>query len=81
VEQLSLAVHRLNGLYAMYFNHRHVRRGNVFANRFSAWVIRDEEHPRQALDYVLDNPVKAGLCRSRAEWPWSGPAELKRIAA
>jgi REP element-mobilizing transposase RayT len=43
-EQLSLAVHRLNCLYAMYFNRRHERRGHLFENRFSAWVVWDESH-------------------------------------
>ena len=35
-EQMSLAVHRLHCLYAMYFNRRHERRGHLFENRFSA---------------------------------------------
>jgi hypothetical protein len=25
-----------------------------------------------ACEYVLDNPVRAGLCATRTEWPWSG---------
>ena len=33
--------------------------------------IRDENHFTQVVDYIHDNPVKAGLCREPEEWPWS----------
>ncbi len=33
--------------------------------------IRDEEHYRRAVDYIHHNPVKAGLCRTPEDWPWS----------
>jgi len=33
--------------------------------------IRDETHYMQAVDYIEKNPVKAGLCKSPEDWPWS----------
>jgi putative transposase len=33
--------------------------------------IRDEKHLRAAVDYIHQNPVKAGLCERAVEWPWS----------
>jgi putative transposase len=72
-EQMSLAVHRLNCVYAMYFNRRHERRGHLFENRFSSWVIQDEKHLSRTIDYVLNNPVNAGLCTEAREWIWSWP--------
>jgi REP element-mobilizing transposase RayT len=33
--------------------------------------IRDEQHFFRVVVYILDNPVKAGLCGDRGEWPWS----------
>jgi REP element-mobilizing transposase RayT len=33
--------------------------------------IRDEDHYRRTVRYIENNPVKAGLARSAAEWPWS----------
>jgi putative transposase len=33
--------------------------------------IRDEEHFRQVVDYIHENPVKAGLCTTPDTWPWS----------
>jgi REP element-mobilizing transposase RayT len=72
LEQLSRGMHRLNGRYATEFNARHRRSGRLFADRFASWVIRDEAHYYAACDYVLQNPVRAGLCKRAAEWRWSG---------
>ncbi|MEH6388810.1 MAG: transposase [Pseudomonas profundi] len=33
--------------------------------------VRDEHHFRTAVNYIHQNPVKAGLCQSAAEWRWS----------
>lgn len=33
--------------------------------------IRDERHFAQAINYIHENPVKAGLCSHATEWPWS----------
>jgi putative transposase len=70
-EDLSVAMHRLNGRYARRYNERHQRRGHVFAGRFSAYVIRDEEHLEDAYRYLDANPVEAGLCTTPDEWPWT----------
>ena len=70
-EQLTLAMHRLNGLYAQRFNRRHRRKGHLFEERFSSWVIRDEAHFHAALAYVVENPVRAGLCTDARDWRWT----------
>lgn len=33
--------------------------------------IRDENHFRYAVDYIHQNPVKAGLCDKVEDWKWS----------
>lgn len=33
--------------------------------------IRDGKHLRQTIDYIHQNPVKAGLCAKPSSWPWS----------
>lgn len=68
---LSKGMHRLNGRYARRFNIRYDRSGHLFQNRFSSYVIEDEEHFERALAYVRDNPVRAGLCERAGEWPWA----------
>jgi putative transposase len=71
-EMLSRGMHRLNGLYAQRFNARHGRRGHVFEQRFQAYLVEGEEHFEEASRYILENPVKAGLCETAEDWPWSG---------
>jgi len=36
--------------------------------------IRDEAHYRAVVEYIHGNPVKAGLCKTEMEWPWSSAA-------
>jgi hypothetical protein len=33
--------------------------------------MRDEEQERRAIQYIENNPVKAKLCRTTKEWPFS----------
>ena len=68
---LSAGLHGLNGRYARYFNRRHSRFGHVFSERFSARLIADESYLYDACEYVLQNPVRAGLCDRVGDWPWS----------
>jgi putative transposase len=70
-EDLSDGFRFLNGDYARAFNERYGRRGHLFAGRFASQLVESEEHVDAARRYILLNPVKAGLCRAAAEWPWS----------
>lgn len=70
-ESLSAGMQYLNGEYADRFNRRHGRQGHVFGARFASWVIRDESHYERTLEYVLANPVRAGLVDDWTDWPWS----------
>ena len=63
---LSKAIQWLNASYARGFNARNARFGPVFAGRFSARAVNEEDLPK-VIDCVLANPAKAGLER----WPWS----------
>ncbi len=33
--------------------------------------IRDDEHRFRTVEYIRNNPVRAGLCRAPEDWPWS----------
>jgi putative transposase len=70
-EDLSVAMQQLNGRYAKRFNARHARRGHIFSDRYSAYIVRDEHHLEEACGYIAANPVKAGLCQGAADWPWT----------
>lgn len=79
--RMSQAMHRLNGVYAHRFNLRHDRRGHLFAGRYSSWVVEDERHLSATCEYVLANPVKAGLAESVGEWPWASVPALEAALA
>lgn len=70
-EAVSRGLHRLNGLHAETFNARHGRTGHLWGDRFALWQVRDDEHLRATCDYVLQNPVRAGLCARASDWEWA----------
>jgi len=45
--------------------------GTLWQREYWDRYIRDEEHFRKACRYIETNPVKAGLARLAAEWPFS----------
>jgi putative transposase len=57
----------------------HVRRyhrvhgssGHVWQGRFKAFPIQSDDHLLTVLRYVERNPIRAGLTRRAAAWPWS----------
>ena len=69
--ELPVAMHALNFKYAMAFNGRHAMKGHVQGARYDSVRIRDESHLISAYRYVARNPVRAGLCESPLDWPWS----------
>jgi putative transposase len=70
--RISCGMQRLLGTYAQRFNRRHGRIGHLFGDRYGARVIESQRYLGAAIDYVLLNPVRAGLAESAADWPWSG---------
>jgi REP element-mobilizing transposase RayT len=68
---LSLGAHYLTGRYAKAFNARYTRYGHLFADRFGVRVVEDEQYLTEVCSYVVNNPVRAGLCATAADWPWS----------
>ena len=75
--RLSDGMHRLNGTYAQAFNRRHKRWGHLFGERFACWVVEDDDHLADTIEYVLQNPVRAGLVNRAEDWPWSGRRSSK----
>lgn len=57
--------------YALWFNDEKQREGHLFERRYYAGAIDREAHFFAACRYVVLNPVRAGLCRHPAAWPWS----------
>lgn len=68
---LSEVMRRLLCRYARSFNATHKRRGHLFQSRFKAKLCARDSYLTTVLRYIHNNPVKAGLVKDPAEWPWS----------
>jgi REP element-mobilizing transposase RayT len=47
------------------------RQGEFWQEDYFDRYIRNAEHFQYAIDYIENNPVKAGLCGKRADWEFS----------
>lgn len=47
------------------------RRGPFWQHESYDHLVRDAEELRRIIDYVLNNPVKAGLAEDSRDWKWS----------
>ena len=45
--------------------------GRFWHKEFFDRYIRNQRHYQNALTYIENNPVKAGLCTRPEDWPWS----------
>jgi putative transposase len=72
---LAAGMQRINGLYGQTYNRRHGSRGHVFMARYHSEFVQTEGHLFEVCRYIALNPVKAGICQSPADWPWSSYAE------
>ncbi|MGH9427278.1 MAG: REP-associated tyrosine transposase [Terriglobia bacterium] len=54
-----------------------MRKGEFWQPELFDRYIRDERHYANAVHYIQNNPVKAGLCNKAEDWPWSS-ASLKK---
>jgi len=68
---LSSVMRHLNGVYTQVFNRLHGKCGHVFQGRYKAILIDKSSYLLEACRYVVLNPVRAKLCASPADWPWS----------
>lgn len=68
---LAAGMRQLNGVYAQGFNQRYGRPGHVFGERFKSVLVEKDEHLVAAAAYIVNNPVRAGLCEAAAGWAYS----------
>ena len=72
-DSLAVLLRRVHGRYAQYFNARHDRTGHLWQNRFFACAL-GRSHVWSALAYVDNNPVRATMAITAADYLWSSAA-------
>ena len=70
-ENLSEGMQWLLGRYAQDFNWRHGYDGHLFQGRFKSEIVESNWHLLELSRYIVNNPVRARICETAADWPWS----------
>lgn len=68
---LSQILRKLKSKTAVECNKILGRHGAFWQNESYDHVIRNHKELINIVKYIIDNPVKAGLCSSNKEWPWT----------
>ena len=58
-------------MYVPYFNRRHGRTGTLWEGRFRSCLTDSARYVLASYRYIELNPVRAGLTKERADYPWS----------
>ena len=61
----------VNWCFARWYNRRTEGRGQVVMERLRSPLVQDGRHQLEVMRYGDLNPVRAGLVRTAAAWPWS----------
>ena len=64
-ENLSQALHLINGGYTTYFNRVYDRSGHLFQGRYRAILVERDEYASVLSRYIHLNPVRAGISEVR----------------
>lgn len=78
-DELSKYMQRLNTRYGKYYNKKYNRVGYVFRDRYKAEEICDEKHLYNCINYIYNNPVKAGICLKPEQYPFSNYKKIDFI--
>ena len=68
---MATFMHKINTQYAVYYNKKHDRTGYVFKNRYKSQAIMSVNHLYRCIDYIHENPIKAGICRNKSDYRFS----------
>jgi REP element-mobilizing transposase RayT len=72
---LGSVMQKMKGGSSIVCNRLLGRTGTFWFREYHDRFIRNEDHYWNAVDYIRDNPVKAGLCSHSRDWPF-GSARL-----
>lgn len=70
-EAVGESVKRFAVSYSGYFNKKYERVGPLFQGRFRSVPVETEGEYLNVIRYILQNPVKAGMCKRASEYRWS----------
>ena len=69
---IETAFKRVGAAYARYYNAKYNQTGRLFQDRFQSEALNDNPHFLDAMRFICQNPVKAGLSKTMFSYPWLG---------
>lgn len=69
--EITYFMHRFMTSYVMYFNKKYDYVGRLFQSSYNAKSIRSLKHFNKIVNYISQNPVKAGLVENAQDYKWS----------
>ncbi len=70
-EEIGRSIQRITVSYVQWYNNKYGRVGHLFQNRYKSEVVEDDSYLLVVLRYIHQNPVKAKICKSEANYKWS----------
>jgi len=68
---LKKVLHGLNLSYSQYFNFKYDKVGHLWQDRFKSRLIEKDNYLLGCINYIENNPLRAGLVSRIKEYPWS----------
>lgn len=75
-ESLSQVFRRLGTGFVYWYNIKYQRTGHLFQDRFKSETVEDTRYFCTVVNYIHQNPVKAGICHRPEEYPYSSIHEF-----
>ena len=77
-EPLEQVMKRIGTRYAMWYNSKYERIGHLFQDRYKSEAVNDEAYFLTVLRYILNNPMKAGICGKATDYSLSSARDYQR---
>lgn len=78
---MSSIMHSWKSFTALRANRILGRSGEFWEQEYFYRLVKSQRHLEFVLRYILNNPVKAGLCKEIFQWPWTRCSdEMQAIA-
>lgn len=67
---LSLYMKKITVSFVAWYNRKYDRKGWLFLDRFKSEPVEEEGYLMRCVRYILQNPLKAGICKDISSYPW-----------
>ncbi|MFP4509080.1 MAG: REP-associated tyrosine transposase [Spirochaetaceae bacterium] len=80
-ESLSKTMQWILSVFAIRYNKRMGIRGHLWYDRFKSRLIKTVQHFKATYQYIIENPVRAGMCSQADDYPYGPHMLIRRGAA